>query len=288
MQETLKYLMLTGLCCAGGMRRKQGLPTLAYHTIGEGTPISTSPALLAEQLAYLRAEGYQSLTLRAAHEASQGGVLPEKPVVITFDDGYEDFLDTAVPILREHGMVATVFVVSGRVGGRGTWRRHPAIPALPLMSWDQLRASQSLGIDLQIHTRTHCHLSRLEPDAAYREIADARAALEDQLARPARFLACPYYDCSPAVREAARRAGLAGMCAGAFGIESRQPADWFDFQRMGMDHISGSRREKMTFFRACLIGAGQRYVHLREAFLQAIGRRKPQPWEYAELEDCES
>lgn len=98
----------------------QRVPVLMYHEINEPAQawshLAVSPASFKEQLAYLVEAGYTTLTAGGfAALLAQGAQVPPRPVVLTFDDGFEDFHRHAVPALAEHGSTATVFVTTGWV-----------------------------------------------------------------------------------------------------------------------------------------------------------------------------
>ncbi|WJH35476.1 polysaccharide deacetylase family protein [Paenibacillus sp. CC-CFT747] len=175
------------------------VPILLYHRIAEdaGDPLKVSPAHFAEEMAFLKEEGFHSLSFRELEEAWNGGrPLPPKPVILTFDDGYEDNYTAAYPILKQMGMRATVFAVTGSIGKPGR------------LTWDQLRRMEASGlIDTQSHTVTHPDLTKLTGEEKLRELTGSREAILRRLGHPAGVLAYPYgfYD-RPTLR-AARQAG---------------------------------------------------------------------------------
>jgi hypothetical protein len=107
------------------------VPILMYHSIQE-TPnrsiqgLSVHPRTFAEQLRYLRSEGFTGLTFGELCKRRRDGMpLPERPVVLTFDDGYADFVEKAVPLMIEHGFPATVFVTTGWLADAGPHAAGP-------------------------------------------------------------------------------------------------------------------------------------------------------------------
>lgn len=150
---------------------------LTYHSIDEsGSVISLSEAVFRRHVAWLgsgavRVTGVaQLLTLDPEEEA----------VAITFDDGFANFGSTAWPILREHGLAATVFVVSDHVGRTNAWggRTDAAIPELPLLDWDSLAGLAEEGVELGSHTRRHPRLPGLETEGLEDEVAASADAIE--------------------------------------------------------------------------------------------------------------
>ena len=141
------------------------VPLLAYHRISQkkpqpSSPFSVHPDLFREQMRVLRDRGYYSISVPDwAFCVTTGRHLPGRPVAITFDDGYADFMTDAWPILREMGFRATVFVVTSRVGTVADWDREADPPAL--LGWDELRALQQAGNEIASHCNVHRDLTRM-------------------------------------------------------------------------------------------------------------------------------
>lgn len=169
----------------------QLVPILVYHNLG---PQSKGRLVLgvdgfAEQMGYLKREGYRVVTLSEFVEwVNLKRQLPRKCVVLTFDDGYHAFRDYAYQILKQVGFPATLFVYTDYVGtGRNA------------LSWDELKGLVAEGFDVQAHSKTHSDLRRGvgETDAQYArrmqaELADPARLFQRQLGRGVQFLAYPY------------------------------------------------------------------------------------------------
>jgi peptidoglycan/xylan/chitin deacetylase (PgdA/CDA1 family) len=198
-------------------REARRVPILMYHEITI-EPVAASwqaaaPGHFAQQLEYLRAGGYQALTVAdLAAAMTSGAPLPAKPVVLSFDDGTADFYEVALPLLAEHGFTATLFATSGWMRGAGGRARCRNAPSGTL-SWDQLRAIAGAGIEIGGHTVSHPQLDQLPPDLLSKELADSKAELEDQLGRRVSGVAYPFGYSSRLVRAHAARAGYAYGCA---------------------------------------------------------------------------
>jgi peptidoglycan/xylan/chitin deacetylase (PgdA/CDA1 family) len=108
------------------------------------------------------------------------GILPSKPIVITFDDGYEDNFLTALPIMEKYNMKATVFIVPNLVNNPG------------YLSWQQITAMQDRQMEIGSHTMNHLGLSELNPDEQRREAIDSKAIIEQHIGRSVKFFAYPY------------------------------------------------------------------------------------------------
>jgi Predicted xylanase/chitin deacetylase len=140
--------------------RVSSVPILMYHRIAADGPVAlerfrVAPELFALQMATLHRAGYRTIGLgdwiraMARHKPLLG-----KPVILTFDDGYRDFLTAAMPTLRVHGFSATVFLVADRIGGTAHWDSGYGEPAR-LLSWEEVRALQEAGIEMGCHSSLH-------------------------------------------------------------------------------------------------------------------------------------
>ncbi len=188
------------------------LPILLYHVVdevetGELRRFAVSPAEFERQLAYLAGEGYRSVTLEEwSSAARRGRSLPGRVTVLTFDDGYRDFFDTAWPLLRAYGFGALVFLVAKRVGAANLWTGP--LDERPLMGWQEIRTLADEGVQFGSHTLTHPRLTSLTPEELARELADSRLALEDELALTVTTIAYPWGDHDATVQSAAWAAGF--------------------------------------------------------------------------------
>ncbi len=125
------------------------------------------PADFAAQLDELRNQGYTSISVLDFLRAKKGKQkLPEKPVVLSFDDGYKDNLTDMLPLLEERGMKATVFIVTNDVGLPG------------YLTWDDLREMENRGIELGSHTANHLPLTGMSPTEAADEVSKSKLMME--------------------------------------------------------------------------------------------------------------
>jgi peptidoglycan/xylan/chitin deacetylase (PgdA/CDA1 family) len=176
------------------------VPILLYHHIADHQGRwYVSPQKLEAELRYLSGNGYHTLSMAAYLDAETHDVpLPEKSVVLTFDDGYRDNYDIAFPLLKKYGMTGTFFIVTGLVG-------YPAY-----MTWDQIAEMQRAGMEIGAHTVHHPFLTRLSTPAAFLEIFLSRLALAQHLHTPINVFAYPYNDHNPRIVMLARLAGFEG------------------------------------------------------------------------------
>lgn len=156
-----------------------GPSILMYHSIADNSddPYSVSVNAFREQISWLSEKGFDvvplSFLLRSI-QARNYRILEEK-VVLTFDDGYQTFLTNALPILRDHGAPATVFLVTDMLGGRASWNEPDT--DVRLMSEDEVRYIKAQGISLGSHTATHANLTLLDPEGLKRQLRDSHDTL---------------------------------------------------------------------------------------------------------------
>jgi len=170
---------------------------LTYHSLDDsGSVISTPPRQFQRQMEFLAASGIPVLPLDQA--LRRPGSL-----AITFDDGFRNVLDHALPALERHRFPATIFVVSDYCGRGNNWpTQSRGIPSLPLMRWAEL-AGLPAAISVGAHTATHPNLTLLPASECEREMSECQTRIEQSLGRPVRWLAYPYGTSSPAVRSLA-------------------------------------------------------------------------------------
>jgi glycosyltransferase involved in cell wall biosynthesis/peptidoglycan/xylan/chitin deacetylase (PgdA/CDA1 family) len=176
----------------------RGIPVLMYHAFSDGGERDryTQPKRsFARQMTLLRALRYRVIPLGELVEAVQEGRdLPRHAVVLTADDGYEDNLRIARPILRRLDFPATVFLVSQRLGGSNEWsgRGEGAIAGRPLMSPEQAKRAQESGLEFGAHTRLHRSLPDAGDAVVQEEVKGSRDDLEALLPGPVSAFAYPY------------------------------------------------------------------------------------------------
>jgi peptidoglycan/xylan/chitin deacetylase (PgdA/CDA1 family) len=186
-----------------------GVPILMYHEIAEpaetGSRLAVSPANFAAQLGYLRGAGFTAMTAAelSARLAGDTGPLPDRPVVLTFDDGYADFHSRAMPLLDQHGFTATLFVTTG-------WEQDAGLrPSAPgrMLNRTQLTEAAAAGVEIGAHTRSHPQLDRLPGQLVREELGTSKRWLEDEIGLAVPGLAYPFGYSSARVRRLAREAG---------------------------------------------------------------------------------
>lgn len=188
--------------------RRDRLRILMYHSIldAPGDRNAIHPEAFAAQLQYLADRKFQVVSLQAACELLAARRAVRRHIVLTFDDGYQDFLTTALPLLRQHHFTATLFVVTGLSGQTSLWSSTDK--ARRLLALDELKQVQSLGFSLGSHTVTHPDLVALDGAALQAELARSRAHLAE-LGERFIPLAYPGGRFTARERDAVARAGYA-------------------------------------------------------------------------------
>lgn len=221
------------------------LPILKYHHVGvRREPFGlrrlwVSAERFAEQMAFLAHNRYQVLTLRECLPyLTELNTLPERSVVLTFDDGFTNFMDHAFPILKNYGFPASVFVVTDEVGGKSRWDRGWEFP---LMGWDEICHLNQIGVEIGSHTVSHPHLTRLSPKDALDELTRSRDVLEAHLNRPVNTLLYPYGDTNAEIETLARKAGYQ-LAATIVRGNLNSPGSRLRLKRVPMDDYTTASR----------------------------------------------
>lgn len=198
-------LALAGLCAAATPRPDSvRVPILVYHSVFPHHPgqthdqrvLDVAPDVFAEQMQYLVKGGYHVISFEQLVDALDGrATLPPRPVVITFDDGWENQYRHAFPVLRKLGMPATFFVFTSVIGHD---RRN--------MTWAELREMKAAGMTIGSHTRTHPMLPDDHRGLAY-EVDSSRVDIERHLGSAPRFFAYPFGAWDRQALKEARHAG---------------------------------------------------------------------------------
>ena len=199
------------------------VPILMYHAVaadpGEATrALSVTPEAFAAQMAVLADRGLTPVTTAdlAAHWRS-GRPLPARPVLVTFDDGYEGVHRHALPVLAEHGFPATLFVSTGWL--RGPYDTGGGLDTM--LDWDQVRELAAAGVQIGGHSHSHPQLDRLDEDRLRSELILCKEIVSDQLGSVPASFAYPYGYSSRRVRRAVRETGYAQALAVGNGLARR-------------------------------------------------------------------
>lgn len=173
-----------------GVTRTADAPILMYHYISTAPSaqdrirygLSVPPEMFEAQLKLLHDNGFTTITLRDLYEyLAVGTPLPEKPIILTFDDGYVDNYTNAFRILQKYGMSGTFFVLTGKADAG-----DPAY-----LSWDMIQEMSKAGMDIQLHSRDHLDMRNRSYDWLVFQIIGGRQSIEGHTGKPVIFIAYP-------------------------------------------------------------------------------------------------
>ncbi len=207
-----------------------------YHVVGDNNgpmkELYVSEIDFAAQMSYLKEAGYSAVSLTEVFgHWNRGEPLPEKPVVISFDDGYESVFSLARPILRQHGLRATQFIISSFIGRHG------------YMNETMIRQLVTEGHEIASHTASHPNLTGLSRAAQESELARSRAELSGRFGVPVDFLCYPAGRYDQTTIEVAREAGYRGAVTTRYGLgEKSEP--------LALKRIRVNRSDRAAGFKA--------------------------------------
>ncbi len=224
-------------------KTKTQVPILMYHGVTDNPALRPGRFLLAarlfaEQMALLAEAGYRPLTITQLVRRLSSGAIPERAVVITFDDAYDNFYTEALPILARYGFPATLYVPTAYVGDQGR------------LDWGQLQELSQQGIELGAHSHSHPELDLLAPSHVHAELVSCKTILEQHLKQEIASLAYPYGYYSASVRQIAIEAGYNSACAVRYTI-CKADSDPFLLPRLIV-----TNRTTVDRFAALLSGRG--------------------------------
>jgi len=178
-----------------GNTTRECVPILAYQSIsknlfGQSHPyyqINTAPEVFSQQMRWLKSQGYEGIHLPDMLDGLASGQNMSKRVVITFDDGYRDFLTEGFPVMKQCGFTATVFLVTDRI--RTTPMRYEGVDYL---TWGDVRELHAEGIRFGSRTVTHPDLRSLEPDQIDYELGYSKEIIEQELGAAVESFSYPF------------------------------------------------------------------------------------------------
>ena len=216
---------------------KKQVPVLCYHRIenGRNDEYTVSPATFDAHMKALADSGYHSISPDQYYEyLAYNAELPEKPVMITFDDGYMDNYYSAFPILKEFNMTATIFCIASELDGSY------------YLSKDAIKEMSDYGIDIESHTVTHPHLNKLEYNKQLEELAESKKILENITGKEISSIAYPFGDFNDNSIKAAKEAGYVLGFTTKLGLSDRNDNPF------ALDRIYISSKYELNTFKELL------------------------------------
>lgn len=213
------------------------LTILKYQSIDDsGSAVSTSPLLLSQHLRYLKDKHFSVMTLSQGLKLLTGHESLDKKVVLTFDDGYENFHSRAFPLLSQYHFPATVFLVARYVGRESSWERKNKVPVQRLMSWSQVEKLTHSGIEFGSKSLTHRDLTRISIDEVREELEDSRTMIEEHAGKGVQIFAYPFGLYNATVRDMVRKHYDAAV--GTNLAEATDKEDPYDLSRVDVHYIA--------------------------------------------------
>ena len=220
-----------------------GIPVVNYHQINDTdhNAMTVTTEEFEREMAYLEANGYHAITPDQLVSYLHGGnKLPDKPVLITFDDGYEDNYLNAYPILKKHGFTATIFLISDYMGRFDKY-----------LQWYQVKEMSADGFYMGCHTLSHYELTELSPDSLKQQLNEGKLAVEWQTLEFAEYIAYPCGSYNDGVLEAVNWAGYRGGFTVRYGLVKPGDSPYL----MNRVPIFGGSGNRFLKFRLRLLGA---------------------------------
>ncbi|MFI5915946.1 polysaccharide deacetylase family protein [Dactylosporangium sp. NPDC051541] len=244
-----------------------------------------TPDRFAEHVDALRDAGWRTVTVTEAvdHLAARG-VPPSKLVALTFDDGFADFADRALPVLHARRAAATLYVPTAYVGRAAAWLDAPDAHR-PILSWAALADVHATGVEIGSHGHDHVPLDLAGWAAGVEDMVRSRVLLEERLATPVTSVAYPYGYQGQRARRAAVAAGFQSACA-VIGLPATNRDHRFALPRLAaQQHLDGARLVRLVERR---YAAAERMWRLGKQTVWGIARRArlvgPRPASNAPLE----
>jgi peptidoglycan/xylan/chitin deacetylase (PgdA/CDA1 family) len=197
---------------------------ITYHSIDpSGSAISINETDFQRHLEWLASSGVPVVPLEALVAADPS----HDAIALTFDDGFQNFGTIAMPLLRDHGLSATLFIVTERVGGTNAWKRSDAagsLPVLPLLDWGGIAAVAEAGITIGSHGKTHRHLPSLDEAELEDEVSGSLEDFRRELGLSPTAFCYSYGDVKERERGAAARAYRVAVTAELRALDENEDA----------------------------------------------------------------
>lgn len=237
------------------------IPILTYHSIdASGSVISTSPKNFGAQMKFLSENDFNVVSLKSlGKHFFENKPLPPKTVVLTFDDGFENFYTTAFPVLSEYNFTATVFLITDYCGRFNDWTGNlPTLKPNKLMNWNEIKELSRNNIEFAAHSRTHPDLTRISSEEAAREIRESKLKIEERLGIEVADFAYPYGKYNLPVKQITQRY-FKTACSTNLG-KAETGDDVFSLKRIDAYYLSNER-----IFRWILSNNFDWYLSFRQA-----------------------
>ena len=238
-----------------------GVRILFYHRVSDDRDeLAVSPRNFRRQMDFLATEAYRVVDVLEAAELLDEGRPAARTIGLSFDDGFLDVAEQALPLLAERGFRATVFVTPGVVDGWATFGWYRA-PQPPVLGWDEIADLDREGtLRFEAHSLTHPNLLTLRDEASREEITRSKAALERHLGRP--VLAFSY----PSGLFGLRERGLVAAAGYRVAVSCEPGVNSSGTDRLMLRRNQVDRRDGLLDFRAKVGGGHDSPLPLRGVY----------------------
>jgi len=207
----------------------QGTPVLMYHKIGKRPSgarmkgLYVSSQLFGEHLSQLRAASFRSASVSDLKTPAAPG---SPRVVVTFDDGFTNVHENALPLLSQHQFQGMLYLVSNLIGKMNQWDLREGEVPEKLMEVSQIKEWMAQGNEIGSHSFSHARLTRLSLRDAREEIVTSKKQLEDTFQKPMHHFCYPYGDFNSSVRDLVIEAGYSTATTTQFGVNTGVESPW--------------------------------------------------------------
>jgi peptidoglycan/xylan/chitin deacetylase (PgdA/CDA1 family) len=215
------------------------IPILMYHQVGEPAPRGTSyrgltvhPKSFARQMRWMHRLGYRGLSMRDLMPYLKREKVG-KVFGITFDDGFRNVFEHALPVLQTYQFTSTNYFVANQFDGSNVWDRQNGVVASDLMSKREMLAWAQAGQEVGSHTLDHVHLPELSLEAAREQLIRSRLVLSEMLGSEVTAFCYPYGDFEPEHQRLAQEAGYINATTTARGLAEISD-DFYALPRVGI------------------------------------------------------
>lgn len=216
------------------------IKVLVYHRVVEHNAIrgnyswNVSPSQLRMHLKFLEKWGYTCIDFEDIAMSRRGELsLPKKPVILTFDDGYDDVFERVLPCMNDFGAKAALFILGDRSTRTNVWDEPKGFVGASLMNDERIIQLHKAGFEIGSHSMTHPKLTSFTPERAWEEVSRSKEVLEDLIQAPVLSFAYPFGDSNEELVGLVREAGYIYAC-GVFSGPPRFAANLFNIRRIPM------------------------------------------------------
>ncbi|MCD6117400.1 polysaccharide deacetylase family protein [bacterium] len=194
-------------------KNAEPVPIITFHKVDpsfEWGVTRVTPRQFRKIVSNLADCGYKTVSLDDVFTDSVS--MPEKPVVLTFDDGYESILDYAAPVLEEFNFTGTIFIITGFVGKENKWDVNLGGLRFKHLSWAQIDSLKKAGFEIGSHTIHHSDLTRINRKEIENEVFESKQELERKTGDKVKFISFPFGRYNTEVIDLCVKAGYKGGC----------------------------------------------------------------------------